>query len=220
MSIIESINLSIPQYETTLPFSKQTVQFTPFRVKDAKALTIILQENNKSLALKNMIEILKQYTKNVDIDELCLADAEYLFLQIRSKSVDEILNLLYKDKKIQVNINDIKWKNEELEEEIKIGLDLSLFLSTPKIKHLIRLPSLEKEDIIRSCIQKVIFKNEIYKVNKFVTDEIKQIIENLPLSVLPKIETFLNKEPQLYLEITLDDEKKEVSGILNFFTYR
>jgi hypothetical protein len=220
MSIIEHLNFSIPEYETTLPISKQTVSFSPFRVKDAKAITTILQEDNKKLALKNMVELLKSYTKESDIEELCLADAEYLFLQVRSKSVDEILNLIYNGKKVQVNINEIKARNEFCEEEIKVGNDITLVLTTPKLKSILRLNSLDKEELIKSCIQKVIVKNEIYKVNKFVTEEIKQVIENLPLSVLPKIEAFLKKQPELYLSLQLEEEKKEVSGILNFFTYR
>jgi len=220
MTIIEHLNSSIPEYETTLPISKETVSFSPFRVKDAKAITTILQEDNKKLALKNMVELLKAYTKGTDIEDLCLADAEYLFLQVRSKSVDEILNLIYNGKKVQININEIKARNESCEEEIKVGNDITLVLSTPKLKNILRLNSLDKEELIKACIQKVVVKNEIYKVNKFVTEEIKQIIENLPLSILPKIEMFLKKQPELYLSLQLEEEQKEVSGILNFFTFR
>jgi len=220
MTIIEHLNSSIPEYETTLPISKKIVSFSPFRVKDAKAITIILQEDNKKLALKNMVELLKTYTKGTDIEDLCLADAEYLFLQVRSKSVDEILNLIYNGKKVQININEIKARNESCEEEIKVGNDITLVLSTPKLKNILRLNSLDKEELIKACIQKVVVKNEIYKVNKFVTEEIKQIIENLPLSILPKIEMFLKKQPELYLSLQLEEEQKEVSGILNFFTFR
>jgi hypothetical protein len=220
MTIIEHLNSSIPEYETTLPISKEIVSFSPFRVKDAKAITTILQEDNKKLALKNMVELLKAYTKGTDIEDLCLADAEHLFLQVRSKSVDEILNLIYNGKKVQININEIKARNESCEEEIKVGNDITLVLSTPKLKNILRLNSLDKEELIKACIQKVVVKNEIYKVNKFVTEEIKQIIENLPLSILPKIEMFLKKQPELYLSLQLEEEQKEVSGILNFFTFR
>jgi hypothetical protein len=220
MNIIEHLNSSIPEYETTLPISKEIVSFSPFRVKDAKAITTILQEDNKKLALKNMVELLKTYTKGTDIEDLCLADAEHLFLQVRSKSVDEILNLIYNGKKVQININEIKARNESCEEEIKVGNDITLVLSTPKLKNILRLNSLDKEELIKACIQKVVVKNEIYKVNKFVTEEIKQIIENLPLSILPKIEMFLKKQPELYLSLQLEEEQKEVSGILNFFTFR
>lgn len=220
MSIIESLNSTIPQYEATLPFCKKEVSFTPFRVKDAKALTTILQEDNKKLAFKNMIEIIKSYSTGVDVSNLCIADAEYLFLQIRSKSVDEVLNLVYNGNKVQVNISEIKSRNEICEETIRIGNDISLVLKTPEIEKILRLNSLDKEELFKACIERVVIKNEIYRVNKYVTDEIKQLIENLPLSIVPKIENFMKKQPELYLSLPVGDEAKEVTGILNFFIFR
>lgn len=220
MDIIESLKSLLPEYETTLPFSGIKVTFTPFKVKDAKSLATILQENNKKLALNAMISLLKNCTKNASVDKLCLADAEYLFLQIRSKSVDEVLNLIYKDEKFQVNIADIKTRNEICEQTISIGNDIVLGLSTPNLQKLNGLESLNKEDLYKACIEKVIVKNEIYKPNKFLTDEIKNIIENLPLNTITKLEDFVKKQPELYLTFKRNDDQKEVSGLLNFFTFR
>ena len=219
MNILENLHSLIPNYETTLPFSKEKVSFTPFRVKDAKALSVILQEDNKKLAFKNMIDLLKTYASGTNIDDLCLADAEYLFLQIRSKSVDEILNLIYNNEKIQVNIAEIKPRNEVTEEHINLS-GMILVLQTPTVKDLLRLPSFDKEEVAKACIQKIIVGNEIYKVNKFVTEEIKQLIENLPLSVVGKLDSFLKRQPELYLNLSVMEGTKEVSGLLNFFTYR
>ena len=62
--------------------------------------------------------------------------------------------------------------------------------------------------------------NEIYKLNKFITDEIKQLIDNLPLSIVPKLDSFVKKQPELYLKLKISDGEKEVSGLLTFFTFR
>jgi len=220
MDLFKSLNSLLPTYETTLPFSKQQVTFTPFRVKDAKALALIIQEDNKKLALKNMVELIQNCSKGVVIDELCLADAEYLFLQIRSKSVDEILNLIFNDEKVQVNIADIKPRNAIFSETISISGKISIVLETPVIKDLLRLESFDRDEIGKACIQKVIDGNEIYRTNKFMTHEIKQLVENLPFSVMPKIDSFLKKQPELYTNLTVSNGTKEVSGLLNFFTYR
>lgn len=220
MSIIESLNATIPQYEAILPFSKKAVTFTPFRVKDAKAITTILQEDNKKLAFKNMVEIIKAYSTGANINDLCVADAEYLFLQIRSKSVDEVLNLVYNGNKVQVNISEIKSRNEISEETLRIGNDISLVLRTPDVEKLLRLNSLDKEEIVKACIERIVIKNEIYRVNKYITEEIKELIDNLPLSILTKIEQFIKKQPELYLSLPVGDESKEVTGILNFFIFR
>lgn len=219
MNLLENLHSLIPNYEITLPFSKEKVSFTPFRVKDAKALSVILQEDNKKLAFKNMIDLLKTYSSGTNIDDLCLADSEYLFLQIRSKSVDEILNLIYNNEKIQVNIAEIKPRNNVMEEHINLS-GMVLVLQTPTVKDLLKLPSFEKEEVAKACIQKIIVGNEIYKVNKFVTEEIKQLIDNLPLSIVGKLDSFLKKQPELYLNLAVMEGTKEVSGLLNFFTYR
>lgn len=220
MNIIENINSLLPKYETILPFSNKKVSFTPFRVKDAKALSMILQEDNKKLALQNMVALVKSCTQNIIIEELCLADAEYLFLQIRAKSVDEILNLIYNNEKFQVNISEIKPRNVVSEETISLNGAINITLQTPMIKDLLKLESLDKEEIGKACIEKIVVGNEIYKVNKYVSDEIKQLLENLPLSILSKIESFLKKQPELFLQIKSNNGETEVSGLLNFFTYR
>ena len=220
MELLNALNSFVQKYETTLPVSGKKVYFTPFKVKDAKALSLVIQEDNKKLAFVNMVNLLKQNTMDFDIDSLCLADAEYLFLQIRSKSVDEILNLVYNNEKVQVNISDIKSKNSITEEQININQSVILVLETPIVKDLLKLESFDKEEYRKCIIKKVIVNNEIYKLNKFITDEIKQLIDNLPLSIVPKLDSFVKKQPELYLKLKLSDGEKEVSGLLTFFTFR
>jgi hypothetical protein len=218
--MIDSIIDLLPTYSTELPFSKQKVLFTPFKVKDAKNISIILQEDNKKLALIAMVNVLKNCTKDVAIQDLCMADAEYLFLQIRSKSIEEFITLVFNETKKQVNINELRVRNQINSSEVIVGTNLKIVLETPKIKDLLNLDTLNKEDLIKACVKKLIVKNEIYYTNKFVPDELKNITDNLPISFMVKVDEFLKNQPELYVEIEFNDEKKEVSGILNFFTYR
>lgn len=220
MDILNSLESLLPKYQTTLPFSKQSVSFVPFRVKDAKNISIILQEENRKLALTSLVDILKTNVKDINILDLCMADAEFLFLQIRSKSVDEQLNLIHNKEKIQVPISDIYGKNDISSQTIYLTNSVNLVLETPTIKDLLKLPSLDKENIIQACIKKVIFNGEIFSVGKYVTDEIKLILDNLPMNVLPKFDEFLKKQPDLFLTIKTEEGNKEVSGFLTFFTYR
>lgn len=218
--MIDSIIDLLPTYSTELPFSKQKVLFTPFKVKDAKNISIILQEDNKKLALIAMVNVLKNCTKDVAIQDLCMADVEYLFLQIRSKSIEEFITLVFNETKKQVNINELRVRNQINSSEVIVGTNLKIVLETPKIKDLLNLDTLNKEDLIKACVKKLIVKNEIYYTNKFVPDELKNITDNLPISFMVKVDEFLKNQPELYVEIEFNDEKKEVSGILNFFTYR
>lgn len=220
MDLMSSLKSLLPTYETTLPFSKQKVIFRPFKVKDAKSISVILQEENKKLALISLVELLKNNTENVNIMNLCMADAEFLFLQIRSKSVDEQLNLIYNQEKIQVYIPDIKHKNEISSDTITLANSVFITLETPNIKDLLKLDTLDKEDFLKACIKKVNVGGEVFHVNKFVPEDIKTILENLPLNILPKFEEFMKTQPELFVVLETKDGDKEVNGLLRFFTFR
>lgn len=220
MDLLKELNNLLPTYTVELPFSKKEVEYTPFRIKDIKNLSIILQEQNKQMAFSAMIDILKRNTKNIDVLELCVADAEFLFLKIRSKSVDEILNLVYNKNKIKVNINDIKYRNSIQEKILDIGNGIFLQLKTPSVKEVIKLKNFEKEDMIKSLIKSFTVKNEIYECNKFVPEEFKELLNNLPMATISQFDSFLKAEPELYVHINIENEIKEVTGLLNFFSYR
>jgi hypothetical protein len=220
MDLVKNLSSFIQSYETHLPFSNKKVTFTPFKVKDAKALAIVLQEDNKKIALKNMVDLLRSCTSEIVIEDLCLADAEFLFLQIRSKSVDEMLNLIHNNEKIQINIDEIKFRNSLSKEQILLGNNINLVLETPTVRDLLKIDSFNKEEYRKSFIKQIVINNEIYKVNKFVPEELKNILDNLPLSIVPKLDSFTKKQPELYLKMQLQDGESEVSGLLSFFIFR
>ena len=170
--------------------------------------------------MSSHIDIIKQNAEEINVMELTALDAEYLFLQIRSKSVDETLNLIFNNQKVQLNISDISVSGDIQEKQISIGSDIVLSLKTPTVKQLLKLKSFDKNQLVKASVQNITIKNEIYDCNKFLTDELKDIVENLPLKIGSKLEEFLNSEPQLCAFINVENETKKVTGILNFFTYR
>lgn len=213
---ITNLNSVLPLYECTLPFSGQKVYFNPFKVKDAKNISIIVQEDNKQLILRTLVDLIKNCCKEVNPIELCLADVEYLFLMIRSKSVEENLNLVVKGNPVKVSIFDVKPKNKIEKIELKISEKLILKLETPKVKDLLKFSELNKKDLALASIKQVILNKEIYNVETFVSNEVEEFLNNLPLSVMSEIEKL--NQPQLSLEIKTEDGESEVSGILTFFT--
>jgi len=218
MEIEEIKNLLLPTYECILPFSKKEVIYNPFKVKDIKNLTIILQEDNKKISFKAMIELLKNNTKNLDVNDICLADAEYLFLQIRGKSVGESVALKYNDESVKFNVNEIKHRNDFYDEEISISDKVSVRIKTPKVKDLLDIDFDDKFILIKKYIKEIKVNNQIYDLNKFIHDQIKDLIENLPYSFLQKMENIFKMQPELYITLSTKEGEKEVSGTLNFFT--
>lgn len=221
MDIFNNLKTYIPSYEVNLPISKKLVSFTPFKVKDAKNLAIILEEKNKKLSLKAMVEVLKNNTVGVHIEDLCLAEAEYLFLKVRSKSIDETITIIYENKKYQINIDDVICKNQASSKVIQINENMSVELKFPTLKNLLELDSFEKDDLYISMIGKVIFKNEVFDTKKYIPDDLKKVLENLPISVLKHFDSYISEQPILTYNLKLESgEIKEVSGTLDFFTYR
>ena len=216
-NLLTNINSLLPTYSTELPFSKQTVYFTPFKVKDAKNISIILQEENKILSLKAMVDLLKNCCLEINPEELCLADAEYLFLMIRSKSVEENLNLIVNGNPIQINIFEIKGKNNFVKEEINVSNNLTLKVETPKIKNLLQLKVLSKKNLLLSSIKFIVAHHEIYNVETFIPKELENFLENLPLNILTQLEKL--NHPELCVNLENKENESEVSGPLTFFTF-
>ena len=218
-SLKDIISNNFPVYECVLPFCKKTVKFNPFKVKDAKNISLILSENSKKISLNAMIDLLKLNSKGVNVHDLCLADAEYLFLCMRAKSVGESINLILNKKNVSINLQDIKFKNTLNEKTIKINDNFYIEIKTPSVETLSKTNIDDKIDYIKCFITKITVKNEIFDFKKFVPDDVKESLENLPLSFLNEMEKEFKLQPELYVNVNTEDGEREVSGILSFFTY-
>lgn len=210
----------LPSYSCLLPFKKEKVTFTPFKVKDIKNLSIMLEEDDKNMILKGMVEIIKTNSSGIDVLDLCIADAEYLFLQIRSKSVDEQLNLLYNNTPIKLSINEIGVKNELINSDYHMPDGFSVTLKTPKVKDLLAIDINDETAIIQKAIKKITVNGEVYDIDKYISDDVKELISNLPVRSYNAIKTVLEKSPTLYAVIKIDGEEREVSGSQTFFIFR
>jgi hypothetical protein len=128
--------------------------------------------------------------------------------------------LIYNQEKIQVYIPDIKHRNEISSDTITLTNSVFITLETPTIKDLLKLDTLDKEDFLKACIKKVNVGGEVFHVNKFISEDIKTILDNLPLNILPKFEEFMKTQPELFVVLETKDGDKEVNGLLRFFTFR
>lgn len=207
-----------PKFETVLPFSQKKVLFSAFKVKDAKKISLILQENNKKLSLISMYECLKDNSDIKNIEDLCLADAEYLFLQIRSKSVDELLNVLVNGNKIKIQINDILSKNKIQTKTISLGKSITINLETPTVHRLLKQNEFNEESYAKSCIKSISISGQTFYLDKYVNDQCQEIIDNLPITIVKELNSFIAEEPKLYFKVNVENSESEVSGLLSFFT--
>lgn len=221
MNILDELKSYYPKYEIVTPITKKLITFSPFKVKDAKNLSIILQEDNKKLAIKALVDILKQNINGIDINSICIAEAEYLFLQIRAKSIGESISIIVNDKKHTIDISDVNCVNTLTTKKIKVSDNIVIELESPTIEDVLNLKELTASSFNKLFIKKIIVKNEIYEIKKFVNEEIVELLDNLPINVLNELNTFAETQPKLYYKITFEDNTtKEIGGLLDFFTFR
>jgi len=233
--------VSTPTYELTVPSSGEKVSYRPFLVKEEKTLLMAAEDQNVSSITKAMKDIISACTEgDLDIKNLASYDIEYIFLQLRGKSIGDVVDLnLEKPKSIEckepdcpgssevkVNINDIKIDTSTiLDSEIELTEDIGIKLGFPKIdtvqKYVGKGGELGQEGVFRminDCIEYIWEgkgkSQEIYKAKDSTKKELTDFIESLNTEQFNKIRAFFESMPRLKHEITWTCSKCDKSAPL------
>jgi hypothetical protein len=233
--------ISTPTYEIELPSTGQTIKFRPFLVKEEKLLVLALEtEDTKQITngiktvIKNCIE-----TKGVKVEELPTFDIEYLFLNIRGKSVGEDIevNIICPDDgettvPVKINIDDIGvQKNEKHTTKIKIDDEIMMEMKYPSLDQFIKSnfdfndssPIEQSFDLISSCIDKIYTEEEVWTVSDVSKKEITEFLDQMNSSQFKEIEKFFETMPKLSHTIKVKNPKTKVEsevvleGLSSFF---
>tara|TARA_R100000808_G_C2092469_1_gene112353 strand:+ start:26 stop:745 length:720 start_codon:yes stop_codon:yes gene_type:complete len=233
--------IATPTYELELPSSGQTIQYRPFLVKEEKLLVLALEgEDVKEIttAIKNVIKSCIQ-TKGIKVDTLPTFDIEYLFLNIRGKSVGEDLEvkLLCPDDNetyvpVKVLIDDIKVvKSDEHTKQIKLDSNLMMEMKYPSLAEFIKNnfdfgqdASMDQSfDLIASCIDKIYNEEEVWAAADCTKKEITSFLDQMNSSQFKEIETFFETMPKLSHTVKFKNPKTKVEnevvleGLSSFF---
>ena len=233
--------IATPTYELELPSTGQTIQYRPFLVKEEKLLVLALEgEDVKEIttAIKNVIKSCIQ-TKGIKVDTLPTFDIEYLFLNIRGKSVGEELEvkLLCPDDNetyvpVKVLIDDIKVvKNDEHTNKIKLDSNLMMEMKYPSLAEFIKnnfdfgqnATMDQSFDLIASCVDKIYNAEEVWTAADCTKKEINSFLEQMNSSQFKEIETFFETMPKLSHTVKVKNPKTKVEsevvleGLSSFF---
>jgi len=233
--------IATPVYELELPSTGQTIEYRPFLVKEEKVLVIALEsEDTKQItsAIKNVIKNCIR-TKGVKVEDLPTFDIEYLFLNIRGKSVGEEIEVNVTcpdDGKTQVpitiNLDDIQvQKNEDHTNRIKVDDSIMMEMKYPSLDQFIKnnFDFDEKNamdqsfDLIASCIDKIFTEEEVWAVEDCSKKEIVEFLEQMNSSQFKEIEKFFETMPKLSHSIKVKNPKTKkenavvIEGLAGFF---
>ena len=207
--------ISTPTYELVLPSSNRKIKFRPFLVKEEKILILAMEsQDTKQIAnaVKNVIThcIL---TKGIKVEKLSTFDIEYLFLNIRGKSVGEDIEVMVTcpdDGKTQVpaliNIDTIKvQKSDDHEKDIKLDDQYTLRMRYPSLNEFIKnnfatateMNVDDTFDLIASCIDQVYSEEESWASADCTKKELSNFLEQLDSKQFKAIEKFFETMPKL-----------------------
>ena len=234
--------VSTPVFELDLISSNKKIKYRPFLVKEEKSLLIALESGEEKTILNTLKNVLKSCViSRVKIDDLPSFDLEFLFLNIRGKSVGESVELLVTcedDGETQVpltiQMSDIKLDiPDEHTDTIDLGDDLHLKMKYPSFSQFAEnnfFPSKVKDDLLDKafgnvvdCIDQIYNSDEAWSGSDCTKKELLDFIEQLSSSQFQKIEKFFTSMPKLVYKTTVTnpntkkDNKIVIEGLSNFF---
>lgn len=231
-----------PIYTLKVPSTKKPFKFRPFLVKDEKALLIAQESDDVSVMLDTVKDVIKACAKSeIDVENLASFDIEYIFLQMRSKSIGEIVELTFAcdvdhgtqndqaRSRVVVNIDDIKVEFPEGHtNNIALFGDVGVMMKYPTIDTLKRLEQDVSTtdaalDIIADCIDYIYDGEQIFTAKDCTKKDLLDFLDNLTSVQLNNIQNFFRTMPVLrtYIKYTCPvcglEHNKYMEGLTSFF---
>ena len=233
--------IATPTYELELPSTGKTIQYRPFLVKEEKLLVLALESEDTKQITTAIKAVLKSciLTKGIKVDHLPTFDIEYLFLNIRGKSVGEDLeiNITCPDDNetqvpVTINLDDIQVeKKEDHTNQIKVDDNIMMEMKYPSLNEFIKTNfdlneknQMEQSfDLIGSCIDKIYTEEEVWATEDCTKKEMNEFLESMNSSQFKEIENFFTSMPKLSHTIKVTNPKTKVKsdvileGLASFF---
>jgi hypothetical protein len=230
-----------PYFDTIIPSSERAVKYRPFLVKEEKILLFALEDGtHKAIldAIKRIVEncVFYEDGKPVNANNLTTFDIEYLYIKLRSKSVDNMLQLEYLDHedqksyKVSVNLDEIEVKKDPAHsKKIRINEELGVVMKYPTAATMALIVAGDDTatittKLLGSCIEMIYDKETVYPIVDATPDEIEVFIDSLPVKAFQAIQDFFATMPTISHEIkytnSMGTERViKLSSLADFFTF-
>ena len=233
--------ISTPTYELIIPSSNRKIKYRPFLVKEEKILILAMESQDTKQIARSVKDVLTKciLSKGIKVEKLSTFDIEYLFLNIRGKSVGEHIEVMVTcpdDEKTQVpmsiNIDDIKIQTEDSHTtDIKLDDTYTLKIKYPSLTEFIKnnfdnMSDLNVDDtfdLIASCIDQVYTEEESWSHQECTKKELSDFVESLNSNQFKMIENFFTTMPKLSHTVkvlnpnTKVESEIKIEGLQSFF---
>ena len=229
--------LETPMHSCVLPSSEKRIEFRPFLVGEQKLLMIAQESDDQNTQVREMIRLINVCCDDVNAEKLPTVDLEYLFLQIRIKSVGETSDITMKcdkceaENSVTVYLESAKVKQEKkVSNVVKLTDDISLELQYATYNAMRGLNISDKEasteeafQLMNRCIVAVIQGDEVMTRDDFTEKDLDKFINSMSVDMFEGVQDYLASAPTLsvlaeFKCVTCDNQQKtELEGIGNFF---
>ena len=234
--------ITTAEYELKLPSSGKTIKYRPFLVKEVKILILSLESQDNKQITNAVKQVLKEcvITKGVKIDQLASFDIEYLFLNVRGKSVGETIDLLVTcgddgetEVPVTISIDEITVsKSDDHSPDIELSDGYTVKMKYPSLSQFIdsNFGEIDGKDVVdksfdmvASTIDMVYNDEEMFSAAECTKKELKEWVESLTSAQFSKIEKFFETMPRLThtLEVVNPNTEKKntvvLEGLSDFF---
>ena len=235
--------MNTPTYNMVIPSTDVIVKFRPFLVKEEKALLIAQQSEDVKVMVDTLKEVIKSCViDKIDVKKLATFDLEYMFTQIRAKSVGESIDLIFPcdvdhgadNEKARVKISIdltslVVEKNPEHNARIDLFGDVGVMMKYPTVDIMKKMEKLESDnldnifDVIAGSIDYIYQGEEIFYAKEQSHDELIQFLNNLTSDQFLKVQKFFETMPRIKKEVEYTcpvcgkHHHKVLEGLQSFF---
>ena len=202
-----------PTYEVVVPSTQEKFKFRPFLVKEQKSLLIAFESQDNKQILTTMLNCIESCVPGIDLNKLATFDMDYIFTQIRAKSVGEKSTIMTKcvkceeENKVEINLEKIKMEKAELKSKvIPITDQINVQMKYPTYMDVLANPNISNDnssevevlfDSIRSCLYAVQTGDDNIIISQEPHEEVEKFINSLTNQQLEKITQFVSSMPTL-----------------------
>ena len=234
--------MALPQlhtatYELELPSTGKKVKYRPFLVKEQKVLMIAQESEDANQQVREMIRMIDTCCDDIKAESLSAVDLEYLFLQIRIKSVGETSDVVLqctdckKENTVTINLEstEVLREGEEISNIVELTPNISLDLQHPTYKVIQQLDANKADEpkqifeVVAKCINSIIEGDEIHTRDDFTSKELESFLDNMSMDMFEKIQEFFSSAPSLVINHSYNCQEcntnntLKLKGIANFF---
>ena len=232
--------LDVPIYELVIPSTDEKIKFRPFLVKEEKILLIAMESGKSEDMIQSVKDIVDECTFNkLKLGDMPMFDVEYLFLNIRAKSVGEVskLKVLCQDDmktyaNVEIDLNEVQVEvdGDTHSNKIELSDEMGVIMKYPTIDSFTKngiknITAVNMIDVIASCVEQVYDKKgeEVYDSKDSTQAEIIDFVEQLNTTQFQEVQAFFDTMPRLQHTITVKNPKTKVesevtlTGLNDFF---